>query len=75
MAEANTPNVALDLLRIHSIITRGLQVATEKSQVFAREGFPNGQRGKGPMPFIVTRLLVPLVWKKQWALMRPFLLS
>ena len=28
-----------------------------------------------PMPFIVTRLLVPFVWKKRWALMRPFLLS
>jgi hypothetical protein len=27
------------------------------------------------MPLIVTRLLVPVIWKKQWAPMRPFLLS
>ncbi len=47
MAEANTPNVALDLLRIHSIITRGLNVATEKSQVFAREGFPDASTREG----------------------------
>ena len=27
------------------------------------------------MPLILTRLLVPLVWKKKWAPMLPFLLS
>ena len=47
MAEANTPNVALDLLRIHAIITRGLNVATEKSEVFAREGFPDPSTREG----------------------------
>jgi hypothetical protein len=41
MAEVNTPNVAFDLLRIHSIITRGLNVTAERSQVLAREGFPD----------------------------------
>jgi len=47
MAEANAPNVALDLLRIHSIITRGLNVATEKSQAFARQGFPDASTREG----------------------------
>jgi hemerythrin-like domain-containing protein len=41
MAESTAPNVALDLLRIHAIITRGLTVATEKSQVFAQAGPPD----------------------------------
>jgi hemerythrin-like domain-containing protein len=47
MADMKAPNIALDLLRIHSIITRGISVATEKSQVFAREGFPDGSTREG----------------------------
>ena len=47
MAEANAPNVALDLLRIHSIITRGLNEATSKSEQFAQEGFPDGSTREG----------------------------
>jgi len=47
MAESSVPNVALDLLRIHSIITRGLNVATEKSQRFAQEGFPDASTREG----------------------------
>ena len=27
-----------------------------------------------PMPLVVTRLLVPIVWRRKWAPMRPFLL-
>ena len=47
MAEANAPNVASDLLRIHSIITRGLNVVTEKSQQFAQAGFPDPSTREG----------------------------
>jgi hemerythrin-like domain-containing protein len=47
MAEVITPNVAFDLLRIHSIITRGLNVATEESRVLAREGFPDTPTREG----------------------------
>ena len=47
MAEMKAPNVALDLLRIHSIITRGLNVATEKSQVFAQDGFLESSTQEG----------------------------
>lgn len=47
MAEANAPNVALDLLRIHSIITRALSITGEKSQQFAQEGFPDAPTKEG----------------------------
>jgi hemerythrin-like domain-containing protein len=47
MAEANAPNVAVDLLHIHSIITRGLNVVTENSQRYAQEGFPDEPTKKG----------------------------
>ena len=35
---ANQPNIAADLIRIHSIITRGLDVSIEHAQSFARDG-------------------------------------
>jgi hypothetical protein len=47
MTEEKVPNVALDLLRIHAIITRGLAVATENSGVFAQEGFPAASTREG----------------------------
>ncbi len=47
MVEANAPNIALDLLRIHSIITRALSVTSEKSQRFAQEGFPDASTKEG----------------------------
>jgi len=47
MAEANASNVALDLLRIHSIITRALSITSEKSQRFAQDGFPDASTKEG----------------------------
>ena len=47
MAEAKAPNVGWDFLRIHSIITRGLNVATEKGRAFAQTGFPNASTREG----------------------------
>jgi hemerythrin-like domain-containing protein len=47
MADANAPNVALDLLRIHSIITRALSITSEKSKQFAQEDFPDASMKKG----------------------------
>ncbi len=38
MDEAKTPRIGIELLRIHSIITRGLNVATEHCQSFAGQG-------------------------------------
>ncbi len=47
MIESNAPNVASDLLRVHSIITRALSVTSEKSQRFAQEGFPDASTKEG----------------------------
>ena len=47
MPDAKAPNVAVGFLRIHSIITRGLNVATEKSQPFAQAGFPDASMREG----------------------------
>ena len=54
MADANAPNIALDLLRIHSIITRALSVTIEKSLQFAQEGFPDSATGAGFMCYART---------------------
>ena len=59
MTEANAPNLALDLLRIHSIITRGLTVTAEKSQAFAGEGFPDASTREGFISYV--RSLVSVV--------------
>jgi hypothetical protein len=63
MSESITPCVVAELVWIHLVITRGLNVATESSQSLART-----------LPPIVTQQLVPGVWKEKWEPMRPFLL-
>jgi hypothetical protein len=47
MSEMNSPNLAAELLRIHSIITRGLQVAMTQGCLFAAEGYPNATLREG----------------------------
>ena len=47
MSESNAPNLGAELLRIHSIITRGLQVGIEHSQSFSRQGYPNNTVREG----------------------------
>jgi hemerythrin-like domain-containing protein len=41
MAETAKPNVGADMLRIHRVITRGLDVSAERGAAFAQEGFPS----------------------------------
>jgi hypothetical protein len=41
MPERTAPNIAEDLLCIHSIITRGLNVSLDKGHSFARGGYPD----------------------------------
>ncbi len=41
MPEMQKPNVANDLIRIHKIITRGLEVAMEQGRSFAQNGYPD----------------------------------
>ena len=39
MSEMSEPNLAKDLVRIHKVVTRGLNVAIEQGQTFAQDGF------------------------------------
>jgi hypothetical protein len=46
------PNIALDLLRIHKVISRGLLVGKEKGAEFMQSGFPDAGIRKGYAIFI-----------------------
>ena len=46
-APHNPPNLALELLRIHRVITRGLNVGTTKGTEFQLRGFPNPRLRRG----------------------------
>jgi hemerythrin-like domain-containing protein len=47
MSEVRKPNVGADMLRIHSVITRGLDVSIERSAGFAQEGYPDAATQEG----------------------------
>ncbi len=47
MSEVGKPNVGADMLRIHSVITRGLDVSIERSAGFAQEGYPDAATQEG----------------------------
>ncbi len=46
------PNIGVELLRIHSIITRGLKISTENAQVFRDRGFPDKTTKEGYLNYI-----------------------
>lgn len=52
MSEMQVPNVANDLIRIHKVVTRGLEVAIERSQAFARGGFPDAATREGFVSYV-----------------------
>jgi hemerythrin-like domain-containing protein len=47
MSQQPKPNIGLDLLRIHRVITRGLTVSQENCQTFAEGGFPDDTTREG----------------------------
>jgi hypothetical protein len=47
MVETGKPNIGADLLRIHRVITRGIQVSLQHSAGFAQEGFPGAAAQEG----------------------------
>jgi hypothetical protein len=47
MVEAGTPNVGADMLRIHRVITRGLDVSIKRGEEYAKEGFPSAALQEG----------------------------
>jgi hypothetical protein len=58
MAERTTPNIAEDLLCIHAIITRGLNVSIEKGRSFAQGGYPDASTREGFIAYVGTLVSV-----------------
>lgn len=52
MSERTTPNIAEDLLCIHAVITRGLNVSIEKGRLFAQGGYPDAPARKGYIAYV-----------------------
>jgi hemerythrin-like domain-containing protein len=52
MTESKAPNIARDLIRIHSIITRSLEVAIENSEPVAERGLSDGSTREGYLNFL-----------------------
>ena len=52
MSKLNGPNIGADLARMHSIITRGLDVAIEYSQSFAQRGYPDAPTREGFISYV-----------------------
>lgn len=52
MVEGGKPNVGADMLRIHRMITRGLNVSAERGAIFAQEGFPSAAIQQGFLTYL-----------------------
>lgn len=52
MSEMREPNIAKDLVRIHKVVTRGLNVSIERGQTFLRDGYPDAATREGYMRYI-----------------------
>ena len=58
MSEVRKPNIGADLLRIHSVITRGLTVSIEYSASYVREGYPDAATQRGFCLYVQTLVSV-----------------
>ncbi len=54
----DTPNLGADLLRIHSIISRGLQISISYSRQFEKNGFPSAKIREGFFSYVQSLLSV-----------------
>lgn len=52
MSESSSPNVVTELLQIHQIINRGLNVAGENGEAFARLGYPTDTSKDGFISYV-----------------------
>jgi hemerythrin-like domain-containing protein len=59
MVEETKANVGADMLRIHHVITRGLEVSLERGAVFGHDGFPSPEMRDGFVTYL--RALVGVV--------------
>jgi len=58
MSEVRKPNVGADMLRIHSVITRGLGVSIERSASYAEKGYPDAATQAGFVLYVQTLVSV-----------------
>jgi hemerythrin-like domain-containing protein len=58
VSQPNQPNIAADLIRIHSVVTRGLSVSLERGQTFARDGFPDASTREGFVSYVQSLVSV-----------------
>jgi hypothetical protein len=58
MSEPTTPNIAEDLLCIHAVITRGLNVSIEKGRLFAQGGYPDASARQGFIAYVESLVSV-----------------
>jgi hemerythrin-like domain-containing protein len=52
MSKSNRPNIGADLARLHSIVTRGLEVAIDHSQSLAQQGYPDAATREGFISYV-----------------------
>lgn len=52
MSQLNQPNIAADMIRIHSVVTRALDVSIVRSQAFAQSGFPDDSTREGFVDYV-----------------------
>ena len=58
MSQPNQPNIAADLIRIHSVVTRGLSVSLERGLTFAGDGFPDASTREGFVDYVQSLVSV-----------------
>jgi len=58
VSEPAAPNIAEDLLCIHAVITRGLNVSIEKGRVFAQHGYTDASARKGFIAYVGSLISV-----------------
>jgi hemerythrin-like domain-containing protein len=61
MSAQNTPNLIMGMLSIHAVITRGLEVAVERSAGFAREEKPDRAGREGLVSYLQCLLSLLVV--------------
>jgi hemerythrin-like domain-containing protein len=54
MSENAKPNIGAVMVRVHNAITRGLNVSSERSKAFARDGYPDAATQEGFATYVRT---------------------
>jgi hemerythrin-like domain-containing protein len=58
MTVSTNPDIAADLTRIHLVVTRGVAVAREHCQTYARDGFPDAATQEGFIRYVEALVTV-----------------